>query len=50
MLDGLGKVIEQLKGCVGELNARQLSGDEAMELCARFAELERLAAAGRPAS
>ena len=47
MIDRLGSLIEELKGCVGELDVGQLSGDEAMEWCARFAELERLAAAGR---
>jgi uncharacterized protein DUF222/HNH endonuclease len=47
MLDKLGNLVEQLKSCVSGLNAGQLSGDEAMELCARFAEVERLGAAGR---
>jgi hypothetical protein len=47
MLDQLGSLIRQLKGCVGGLDAGALSGDEAMELCARFADVERLGAAGR---
>lgn len=36
-----------MKSCVSGLNVDELSGDEAMELCARFAEVERLGAAGR---
>src|SRR5262245_51576175 len=47
MLDRLGKLIEQLKRCVGDLDVGRLSGDEAMKLCALFAEAERLGAAGR---
>jgi len=47
MLDRLGSLIEELKSCVGDLDVGELGGDETMELCARFAELERLAAAGR---
>lgn len=47
MLDLLGSVIQTLKGFVGGLDAGGLSGDEAMELCSRFAEVERLGAAGR---
>src|SRR6185503_3889487 len=47
MLDQLGSLVEQLKTCVRRLDAERLSGDEAMELCARFAEVERLGAAGR---
>ena len=47
MLDQLGSLVEQLKSCVRRLDGGQLSGDEAMELCARFAEVERLGAAGR---
>ena len=47
MLDQLGSLVEELKGRVGDLDVGGLSGDEAMELCVRFAELERLAAAGR---
>ena len=47
MMDQLGSLIEQLKSCIGGLDAGQLSGTEAMELCARFAEVERLGAAGR---
>jgi hypothetical protein len=47
MLDRLGKVIEQLKSCLGGLDAGQLSGEDAMQLCASFAEVERLGAAGR---
>ena len=47
MMDRLGSLIKQLKSCIGGLDAGQLSGTEAMELCARFAEVERLGAAGR---
>ena len=47
MLDQLGILVQELKGCVGGLDAGGLSGGEAMELCARFAEVERLGAAGR---
>jgi len=47
MLDRLGSLIEDLQRCVAELDAGALDGDEAMELCARFAVVERLGAAGR---
>ena len=47
MIDRLGSLIEELKGIVGDLDPAGLGGDEAMELCDRFAELERLAGAGR---
>jgi hypothetical protein len=38
MFDLLGRVVQELKGFVGGLEPGGLSGDEAMELCARFAE------------
>jgi hypothetical protein len=47
MLDQVGRLVQELKGFVGELDAGGLNGDEAMQLCARFAEVERLGAAGR---
>ncbi|MCA1844588.1 MAG: HNH endonuclease [Actinobacteria bacterium] len=47
MLDRLGSLLEALQRCVAELDASELSGDEAMELCTRFALVERLGAAGR---
>lgn len=47
MIDRLGNLIGELKQCVGDLDAGQLDGSVAMELCARFAEVERLGAAGR---
>lgn len=47
MIDRLGSLIEELSSCVGHLDAGQISGSEAMELCARFAEVERLGAAGK---
>ncbi|MCA1843279.1 MAG: 13E12 repeat family protein, partial [Actinobacteria bacterium] len=47
MLDQLGSLIEELQRCVVDLDAGRLEGDEAMELCARFAVVERLGAAGR---
>jgi hypothetical protein len=47
VLDRLGCLIEELQQCVGGLDAAGLDGDEAMELCARFAVVERLGAAGR---
>jgi hypothetical protein len=47
MLDRLVCLIDELQRCVTELDAGQLDGDEAMALCARFAQLERLGAAGR---
>ena len=43
----LGMLIEELRSFVGPLDADGLSGDEAMALCAQFAEVERLGAAGR---
>ena len=47
MSDRLGSLIEELQRCVADLDVGGLSGDEAMELCARFAQVERLGAAGR---
>jgi hypothetical protein len=47
MSDQLGSLIEELKRVVGGLEPDELSGDEAMDLCSRFAEVERLGAAGR---
>jgi hypothetical protein len=47
MLDRLGSLIEQLQGCIDGLDAAQLDGAEAMELCDQFARIERLGAAGR---
>jgi hypothetical protein len=47
MLDQLGSLVEKLKDLVGNFDAGGVNGDEAIELCGRFAELERLAAAGR---
>ncbi|MDQ1501390.1 MAG: hypothetical protein QOI86_4730 [Actinomycetota bacterium] len=47
MLDRLGSLIEELERVVGGLEPDGLSGDEAMDLCSRFAEVERLGAAGR---
>jgi hypothetical protein len=47
MLDRLGTLIGELQRCIADLDAGALEGDEAMELCARFAEVERLGAAGR---
>lgn len=47
MLDRLGSLIEELQRCVGGLDAADLDGDTAMVLCGRFAEVERLGAAGR---
>ena len=46
-MDRLGSLIEELKQVVGGLEPDELSGDEAMDLCSRFAEVERLGAAGR---
>jgi hypothetical protein len=47
MVDRLGSLIEELQRCVADLDAGQLDGGEAMEMCARFAQVERLGAAGR---
>jgi hypothetical protein len=47
MSDRLGSLIEELKSVVGGLEPDELRGDEAMDLCSRFAEVERLGAAGR---
>jgi hypothetical protein len=47
MLDRLGSLIEALQGCIDGLDTAQLDGGEAMELCDRFAQVERLGAAGR---
>ena len=47
MLDRLGSLIEELQGCVEGLDAAQLDGSVAMELCAQFARIERLGGAGR---
>jgi hypothetical protein len=47
VIDELGSLIADLKGCVEGLDADELNGDEAMALCTRFAEVERLGAAGR---
>ncbi|MGH9009478.1 MAG: DUF222 domain-containing protein [Acidimicrobiia bacterium] len=47
MLDRLGSLIEDLQRCVAGLDAGAMTGDEAMELCARFAQVERLGAAGK---
>ncbi len=47
MLDRLGSFIRELQGCIDSLDTAQLDGSEAMELCGRFAEVERLGAAGR---
>lgn len=47
MIDALGSLIAVLKGCVEGLDTDELSGEEAMALCSRFAEIERLGAAGR---
>lgn len=49
MFDQLGSAIETLKSCVA-FDAAALDGDAAMELCARFAEVERLGAAGKLAA
>lgn len=49
MFGQLGSVIEKLKSCLA-FDAAALGGSEAMELCARFAEVERLAAAGKLAA
>jgi hypothetical protein len=49
MLDQLGSVIEELKSCVGS-DAESLDGVAAMEVYARFAEVERLGAAGKLAA
>src|SRR4051812_13328971 len=47
MVDRLGSLSEELKNCVAGLDVDRMSGDEAMELCGCFAEVERLGAAGR---
>ena len=47
MLDRLGSLIESLQRCVADLDVGAMTGDEAMELCARFARVERLGAAGK---
>jgi hypothetical protein len=47
MLDRLGSLIEGLKACVGAVDPGEISGDAAVELFARFAEVERLGAAGK---
>jgi hypothetical protein len=47
MIDRLGSLLEDLQRCVADLDAGELGGDEAMELCTRFARVERLGAAGR---
>ena len=49
MFDQLGSVIATLKSCVA-FDAAALDGEAAMEVCARFAEVERLAAAGKLAA
>lgn len=49
MFDRLGSVIESLRSCVA-FDASELDGEAAMEVCARFAEVERLAAAGKLAA
>jgi hypothetical protein len=46
MLDQLGSVIETLKSCVA-FDAAELDGEAAMEVFGRFAEVERLASAGK---
>lgn len=46
-MDRLGCLIGELQRCVGDLDAGGLDGDEAMKLCAQFALVERLGAAGR---
>jgi hypothetical protein len=47
MLDRLGSLIEELQGCLHRLDTAQLDGGEAMQLCDRFARIERLGGAGR---
>jgi len=47
MADQLGNLIERLRQCVSGLDGAELSGNEAMELCAQFATVERLGAAGK---
>lgn len=47
MFDRLGRLVQELQGFVGGLDAGGLNGDEAMQLCSQFAEVERLGAAGR---
>jgi len=49
MLDPLGCVIESLKSCVA-FDAAELDGEAAMEVFRRFAEIERLAVAGKLAA
>ena len=47
MFDKLGSLIGGLRACVDALDPGEISGDAAMELFARFAEVERLGAAGK---
>ncbi len=47
LLDRLARVTDQLRTAVAELDPERLSGTDAARLLAAFAELERLASAGR---
>ena len=47
LLDGLSRVTDQLRATVADLDPERLSGSDAARLLGAFAEIERLAAAGR---
>ena len=47
LLDRLARVTDQLRGSVSDLDPETLSGTDADRLLAAYAEIERLAAAGR---